>query len=82
MILDLTLVNDLDSSKCVLSHHERTYGDTPYETLLIAFKNNLTEKKDLQLVFRDRVFGFGTVKFLFKSEDLLEIPELNLSQYQ
>lgn len=73
---DLRLVNGEDTVTCVLNHHERTYGNTPYETLLISFPNSSTEKNDLELIFDDRVFGLGRVKFFFEKEVLESIPEL------
>jgi hypothetical protein len=78
---DLTLVKGVDSVKCSLFHHERTYGNTPYETLLISFASKFDDTDQLQLIFRDRVFGFGTVKFLFKTADIRNVPILDFSVY-
>ncbi|MBI3134268.1 MAG: hypothetical protein HYZ14_06280 [Bacteroidetes bacterium] len=73
---DLKAVQGGDTTECVLNHHERTYGSTPYETLLIAFPKSGTEIKDVELIFNDRVFGLGRVKFFFAKEDLEGIPTL------
>jgi hypothetical protein len=75
---DFKLVQGDDTSECVLNHHERTYGSTPYETLLIAFPKLHDGETDLELIFNDRVFGFGRVKFFFEKEDLNAIPKLVL----
>jgi hypothetical protein len=74
---DLQLVSGSDTLICAMNHHERTYGNTPYETLLIAFpKSKNNTQSDLQLIFNDRVFGLGRVKFYFKKSTLESIPEL------
>lgn len=75
---DLKLVKGNDTLPCVMNHHERTYGSTPYETILIAFQNVENSKSELELIFNDRVFGFGRVKFFFSKDELNEIPELKL----
>ena len=73
---DLSLVSKGDTSMCVLNHHERTYGNTPYETLLISFPKTNNETSDLELIFEDRVFGLGRVKFFFSAGDLEYMPKL------
>ena len=73
---DLKLVQGGDTAACALNHHERTYGSTPYETLLIAFPKLNEEITDLELIFNDCVFGLGRVKYFFSKEDLESIPEL------
>jgi len=73
---DLKTVQGGDTAACVLNHHERTYGSTPYETLLIAFPKLRKEPVDIELIFNDRVFGLGRVKFFFSKEDLEGIPGL------
>jgi hypothetical protein len=74
---DLKLVQCGDTLPCIMNHHERTYGSTPYETLLISFSSASAEVCDLEVIFNDRVFGLGRVKFFFSKEDLENIPELN-----
>jgi hypothetical protein len=76
---DLKLINGTDTSICVLNHHERTYGNTPYETILLSFQKPTTTndaQNDLELIFNDQVFGLGRVKFFFSKDDLASIPEL------
>lgn len=73
---DLSLVANGDTSMCVLNHHERTYGNTPYETLLLSFPKPNNAVSDLELIFEDRVFGLGRVKFFFSKGDLESIPIL------
>ncbi len=73
---DLKLVTGVDTVICNMNHHERTYGNTPYETVLITFPKINDESVNLELIFDDRVFGFGRVKFFFDENDLVKIPEL------
>ncbi|WP_027420457.1 hypothetical protein [Crocinitomix catalasitica] len=71
---DFRLVAGADTIKCVLLHHERTYGNTPYETVFLTFPKK--SNSDLELIFNDQVFGFGRVKFKFRNEVILNMPEL------
>ena len=74
---DLKLVQGADTTECILNHHERTYGNTPFETILISFpKTKSEEVQDLTLIFDDRVFGFDRVKFKFPADVIDQIPTL------
>lgn len=73
---DLKTVQGKDTVLCAMNHHERTYGNTPYETVLLSFPKLSKEIQDIELIFDDRVFGLGRVKFFFAKEDLEAIPDL------
>ena len=74
---DLKLIQGSDTTECILNHHERTYGNTPFETILISFPRvEVEESVDLTLIFNDRVFGFDRVKFKYESGTLSSIPDL------
>lgn len=73
---DLRLVEGEDTVNCIMNHYERSYGNTPYETLLVSFPSNRSSQNDLELIFDDRVFGYGRVKFFFEKSLLESIPEL------
>jgi len=75
---DLKLVQGLDTTFCVLNHHERTYGNTPYEQILLSFPKLNKKVEELTLIFDDRVFGFNRVKFNFSKRDLENIPKVSL----
>src|SRR5690606_6843962 len=53
---DLSLVDGKDSSKCVFSHFERTYGITPYIKIVLAFDKNKESTNDLFFVYHDHIF--------------------------
>lgn len=75
--LDLKLVQGKDTTMCALNHHERTYNNTPYEQILLAFPK--VNDNDITLIFNDRVFGFNRTKFFFSKETLNDIPKLDLN---
>ena len=74
---DLNLIqNSADTVVCNMNHHERTYGNTPFETILISFPKVVDKIDEMTLVFNDRVFGFGRVKFKYPKSVLNDIPAL------
>ena len=78
MSFDLELVHGFDTVGCSIYHYERTYGNTPYETVLIGFDLKAKATEDLQLIFNDRVFGLGRSKFLFENEVIENIPKIKV----
>jgi hypothetical protein len=74
---DIYLVDGMDTLPCVMFHFERSFDVTPFGHFSIAFENSgnrrFTEK---QIVFTDRLFNNGTIKFLFQSEDFTKAPVL------
>ncbi|MGV6862280.1 MAG: hypothetical protein ACWA41_10940 [Putridiphycobacter sp.] len=73
---DLKLVQGTDTTMCALNHHERTYSNTPYEQILLAFPK--VNDNDITLIFNDRVFGFNRTKFFFSKETINSVPQLDL----
>ena len=78
---DISLVVDeKDTIRCGISHFERTYSMTNYTDLLLGFsKKDLDADPDwkkLTLVFRDRVFGQGTIRFQFDRKQLTNTPKI------
>jgi len=84
---DFYLLEGADSLKCKLFHFERSYGISGNCTLLLGFDSNdelikqkesFKEKviKDKILVYNDKVFGLGPIKYSIKKEDINNIPEL------
>ncbi len=72
---DLYLVTDSDSISCSFSHFERYYGLSPHNTL-VAYFEKPGYNGDLQLIYDDKVLGTGIVKFLFRADDINNIPQL------
>ncbi|HZK64304.1 MAG TPA: hypothetical protein VFC34_09170 [Puia sp.] len=74
---DIRLLDGTDTLPCALFHFERTYDVAPYSTFLLGFtpgKDARSEEKTL--IFYDRTFGKGTVKFTFRNIELTNIPKL------
>lgn len=58
---------------------ENNYNLTPQETMIVGFqlpKGTAIGDNDMQLCYDDRVFKTGTIKTIFRKEDLRNIPKL------
>jgi hypothetical protein len=56
---------------------ENNFNLTPQETMVVGFQLPAgREGGDLQLSYEDKVFKTGTIKTIFKKEDLENIPKL------
>ena len=74
---DIFLVEGDDTLACGLFHFERTYDIAPYATFLLGFPlKKEKQNKDKVLVFNDRLFNKGTMRFVFKNEDIKKTPLL------
>jgi hypothetical protein len=74
---DIKLVEDGDTIPCGLYHFERAYDVAPYSKFMLGFvKNKKTGSKERTLVFYDRVFNKGLIKFTYTDEDFNNIPKL------
>jgi hypothetical protein len=74
---DMALVENADTFPCRLFHFERTYGVAPYYTFVMAFDAGGNEKHSTStLVYFDKIFGVGTLKFEIKEESKKNIPLL------
>jgi len=72
---DIQLVQGEDTLSPLIYHFERTYGLTPYNTILLGFEK--TESPgDRTLIIDDQVLGIGRVKFVFDEEKINETPTL------
>jgi hypothetical protein len=58
---------------------ENNYNLTPQETMIVGFQlpsGTSAAEDDMQLCYEDHVFRNGTIKALFRKEDLQNIPKL------
>ena len=58
---------------------ENNYNLSPQETMLVGFKLPKDEyypKKAMQLTYDDQIFGNGTIKAMFSTDNLKKIPAL------
>ncbi len=80
---DFKLVQGADTIPCISYHFERTYNITPKNTILLGFEKPKKEAKDnsqesIQLIFTNRLFNSGDIKFQFSEKTLNTIPRLTL----
>lgn len=75
---DISLVQGQDTLPCLLFHFERNYGIAPYNNIVLAFENSITNE-DRQFLFFDQVLGVGTVKLTIARESIDGIPALKTS---
>jgi hypothetical protein len=74
---DIRLVDGGDTLPCALYHFERIYDIAPYCTFLLGFpldKNHADAEKTL--VYYDRIFGKGTIKFTYVKNEINNTPKL------
>lgn len=72
---DFVIYTGSDTNRCKMVHFSRNYNLSPTVDLSLAF-DAIPKTNDWQLVYNDKQFNLGRVKFLFKSEDLTDIPAL------
>lgn len=75
---DISLIQNGDTIPCGLYHFERAFDTSPSSTILLGFKKikgrKSTEEKTI--VFHDKIFDKGIIKFTFDSKELTNIPKL------
>ena len=74
---DVYLVDGGDTLPCTLHHYERTYKMTSFSDISLVFENKSKQTNDKILVFDDRLFGLGTLKFHFEKNNLNGVPQLS-----
>lgn len=74
---DFKILTSSDTFPCKLSHYSRNYNLTPTVDLTLVFEE-LDKNTDWQIVYNDKQFGLGTVKFILKEKDITNIPLLKV----
>lgn len=74
---DFMIVAGTDTNYCKLAHFSRNYNLSPTVDLSLAF-DKIDSESDWQLIYDDKQFDIGKVKFLFKNDDLRNLPELKI----
>lgn len=78
---DFKLVYGQDTLPCTNYHFEQTFGLSALNTIVLGFekpKETQNQEEDIQLVFSNRLFNTGDIKFLFSKNKLAQIPRLKL----
>lgn len=67
---DYTLLTESnDSIPCVGVHFERNFKVAPFKRVLLYF-DNVPENENIELIYKDNLFGNGTLKFNLNQERL------------
>lgn len=76
---DIKLIVDNDSLKCLNYLFENPYNLSDEVNMLLAFNVSTKNlKSDLQLVYNDRLFNNGLIKFLYKKQTINNLPKLKI----
>lgn len=76
---NIELIDGNDTLPCVMHHFERVYDIVPYATVLLGFKQVSTDlMHEKTIVYHDKLFGKGIIKFTFLPADLQLIPKLEV----
>ncbi len=74
---DLYIIQDNAIIYPGLYHFERTFEVVPYLTVMMAFDNKKFDKKrEFTLVYNDRLFEKGMIKFNYQNNQLVDVPEI------
>lgn len=74
---DIYMVDGSDTLSCALFQYTNNYGLAPYADFVIAFENKYQDKiQDKIVVYDDKIFGGGIIKFSISKEDIQKTPPL------
>ena len=52
------------------------YNLAPFNNFILAFKNIGNVKKDLKLIYTDKLFNVGKLEFAIRKQDIEHIPAI------
>lgn len=76
---DFYLLDGKDTLPCSMCHYERNYGISSKNNLNLAFEKKqktVRPVNEMTLVYEDKMFQVGAVKFHFEKETIENLPEL------
>lgn len=74
---DIYLVQGKDTLLPGLYHFERTFDVAPFTTVMLAFDNKKFNPNDeFTVVYNDRLFNKGFIKYNYKPKQLIDLPNL------
>lgn len=74
---DICLVQKGDSLRPGLYQFERIFEVAPYSTVMMAFDNKkFNREKEFTIVFNDKLFDKGYIKFNYKNGQLTNVPHI------
>lgn len=77
---DIYLIDRYDTLNCSFFHSVRNYSLAPYADFVLVFENKTSKKEsnEMVLVFDDKIFGNGIIKFQINNNDIIKIPILKI----
>jgi hypothetical protein len=78
---NISVVLDNDTIPCSYSYFERNYGVQKGSTLLVGFdkiNSELETIPNMSFIYDDQVLGIGPIIFRYKSQNLKNIPQLDI----
>lgn len=79
---NFVLVDGNDTLSCKLYHFERTYGLSPYNTMVMTFEEPTNDNKntnDKIFIYDDKIFGVGKIAMKISGKDIDNSPTLKLN---
>ncbi len=73
---DFKLVDGGDTLSCSIYHFERSYGISPYNTILLGFENPHSKPRNKELIYEDRILGLAPLTFKIEASALQNLPKL------
>lgn len=75
---DIFLVQEKDTLLPGLYHFERTFDVAPFTTVMLAFDNEKFDpEKEFTIVYNDRLFNKGYIKYNYQPKQLIDLPNLS-----
>ncbi len=75
---DIFLVQGKDTLPPGLFHFERIYEVAPFATVMLAFDNKKFDpNNEFTVVYNDRLFNKGYIKYNYKQKQLIDLPNLS-----
>jgi hypothetical protein len=73
---DFLLVDGKDTLPCSMYHFERNFGIAPFNNFLLGFDQKKSKCDDLTLIYFDKLFNCGFLKFRVNKSDIISIPKI------
>jgi hypothetical protein len=73
---DIYLVDGTDTIPCSIYHFERAYDVAPELTMILGFASKQKYISTKTLVFQDKIFDKGIIKFTIPANELANIPTI------
>jgi hypothetical protein len=75
---DIFLVQGNDTLMPGMFHFERIYEVAPFATVMLAFDNKkFNPESEFTVVYNDRLFNKGYIKYNYKQKQLIDLPNLS-----